>query len=276
MNEETAHSLLQQRLAERPSPNRLDIHSDLLHFALINYALPKQRLEAHILMDRFDIPEFDIHGQKLALMSAVPFWDADFRFVRLAPWLKWQFAQTNYRVYVMDRATGQHVAWFFGTTLGSPIVYAARALWGIPWHYARYAVDCVRAGGTVGKPATANNERYGRYTITTQSDWAAAEIDLHDTGQAITCQPGFGSMAEMQLILTHPVQGFYTRLNGRLGSYSVWHDLIPLTMAQPQHLYFSLYERLNLLSPTEMQQPHSIFLCPRTTFDVHLPPLKLI
>jgi hypothetical protein len=197
-------------------------------------------------------------------MSAVPFWDADFRFVRLAPWLTFQFAQINYRVYVVDRTTGQHVVWFFGTTLGSPLVYAARALWGIPWHYARYEVDCV-----------AENGRYHRYRISSRSAWASADIELSDSGQPMIGQPGFASLDEMHLILTHPMQGFYWRLNGRLGSYSVWHDLIPLTIAQPQHLYFSLYERLGLLSPAEMQQPHSVFLCPRTTFDVHLPPLKL-
>jgi hypothetical protein len=256
--------ILRQRVAQRPPPNRLDIHSDLLHFALINYALPKARLEPYIPTDRFHIPEVDINGEKLALMSAVPFWDADFRFVRLASRLTFQFAQTNYRVYVIDRVTGQHVVWFFGTTLGSPIVYAARWLWGIPWHYARYMVDCV-----------AENGRYRHYHISSQSQWASAEIVLTDTGEPITCQPGFNSLAEMQLILTHPVQGYYWRLNGHLGRYSVWHDLIPLTNAHPQCLYFSLYERLNLLSPAEMQRPHSIFLCPRTTFDVHLPPTKL-
>ena len=258
-----AQATLERRIRQRPSPSRLDIHSDLLHFALINYALPAARLRPHI-RERFHISEFDINGEKLALMSAVPFWDADFRFVRLAPWLKWKFAQTNYRVYVVDRQTGEPVVWFFGTTLGSPIVYAARVLWGIPWHYARYEVDCVPENG-----------RYHHYHISSQSQWATAEISLTDTGEPITCQPGFASMAEMQLILTHPLQGFYYRLNGRLGSYSVWHDLIPLTQATPQHLYFSLYERLDLLTRAEMQQPHSIFLCPRTTFDVHLPPLKL-
>lgn len=251
-------------MAQRPSPNRFDIHSDLLHFALINYALPKVRLEPYIATDRFYIPEFDIAGEKLALMSAVPFWDADFRFVRLAPWHTFQFAQTNYRVYVVDRATDQHVAWFLGTTLGSPIVYGARWLWGIPWYYARYEVNCV-----------VENGRYRQYQLSSHSQWARAEIALVDTGDAITCQPGFNSLAEMQLILTHPVQGYYWRLNGRLGSYSVWHDMIPLTAAQPQHLYFSLYERLGLLSAAEMEQPHSIFLCPRTTFEVHLPPVTL-
>ena len=260
---EKLQTILDRRIAERPSPNRLDIRSDLLHFALINYALPAARLRPRI-PERFDIPEFDINGKKLAMMSAVPFWDADFRFVRLAPWLKWQFAQTNYRVYVVDKTTGEHVVWFFGTTLGSSIVYVARLWWGIPWHYARYEVDCVWQNG-----------RYHHYHITSHSDWAAAEINLTDTGELITHQPGFNSLTEMQLILTHPVLGFYYRLNGRLGSYSVWHDRIPLTTAHAQHLYFSLYERLNLLSRAEMEQPHSIFLCPRTTFDVHLPPLKL-
>ncbi len=264
MKQSLAEAILKKRIRERPSPNLIDIHTNLHHFALINYALPKERLIPHIPTDRFDIPEFEINGQKLAMMSAVPFWDSDFNYVRIAPWLKGQFAQTNYRVYVIDKATNEHVVWFFGTTLGSPIVYGARWLWGIPWHYAQYNVDCLWQNG-----------RYTNYNINSQSNWAASDVQLEDTGEPITVQKGFDSLTEMELILTHPVQGYYWRLNGRLGSYSIWHDKIPLTTAKSKNLYFSLYEKLDLLTPTEMQHPHSIFLCPQTHFDVHLPPKKL-
>ena len=68
----------------------------------------------------------------------VPFWDYDFRFAHLAPFLTFQFGQTNHRVYITDRRTGEPAVWFFGTTLGSPVVTIPRLLWRLPWHMARY------------------------------------------------------------------------------------------------------------------------------------------
>ena len=63
-------------------------------------------------------------------------------------------------------------------------------------------------------------------------------------------------------------------MDGRLGTYSVWHEEIRFTAAAPKNLYFSLYERLGLLSRDEMQQPHSALICPAVTFEVHLPQRK--
>ena len=78
----SARAQLTARLAE-PPPALLDVETDLAHFALITYALPRARLAPHRPADRFEIPEFDIDGQRLALMSAVPFVDEDFHFLRL-------------------------------------------------------------------------------------------------------------------------------------------------------------------------------------------------
>jgi len=255
-------AILKQRLI-RPSPNWLDIHTTLQHFALINYAVPAERLRPHI-PHRFDIPQFEINGRNLALLSVVPFLDTDFRYIRLAPWFKFHFPQTNYRVYVIDHQTNQHVVWFFGTTLGSPIVYLARALWRIPWYFGRYTTHFKQQNG-----------RYTQFTYQTQSTWATAQIELQDTGRPLTLQPGFDTLEQMQLILTHPITGFYYRTDGRLGSYTIWHKLMDLTLAQPNHLHFSLLERLNVLTKQEMNHPHSIFITPTIPFDIHLPPVKL-
>ena len=78
----------------------------------------------------------------------------------------------------------------------------------------------------------------------------------------------------MKLILTHPIEGYFHRLDDALGTYSIWHPEMQLTMGQPKHLYFSLYERLGLLSKEEMQQPHSIFICPQILFEIYLPPRR--
>ena len=254
-------TLIANRITLRRS-GLIDIRSDLLHFALITYALPAERLRPHIPA-RFDIPTFSVNDQQLALMSAVPFLDADFKFYRLAPFVKMQFAQTNYRVYVVDRETGEHCVWFFGTTLGSWVVYIARMLWRIPWHYARYKVDYQY------NPA---RRAYDRYHFSKTSDWASAEIELEDTGERMALHPCFSTLDEQILVLTHPIIGYFYRLDTRPGTYSVWHEEIPLTVGKGKHLYFSLYDRLGLLSRDEMENPHSVLICPRTTFEVHLPP----
>jgi Uncharacterized conserved protein (COG2071) len=241
----------------------MDVLSKLKHFALINYALPKSRLEPYIPAGHFEIPEFTIEGKRLAMMSAVPFVDVDFHFIRLFPCITFHFGQINYRVYVIDKRSKEHVVWFFGTTLGSPVVYIAKGAWGIPWHYARYQIDC-------NYDVQAN--RYKTYQYTIKSKWCHASIKLEDTGQPISSIEGFTSSEEMQLILTHPVDGYFYRSNHKVGSYSVWHKEILFTSGRAHDLYFSLYEQLGLLSRDEMQHPHSIFICPETEFTVFLPP----
>lgn len=241
----------------------LDVRTHLAHFALINYALPKERLIPYIPQDRFEISEYLINGKPMALMSAVPFLDVHFHFKKIFPFLKFQFPQTNYRVYVNDKKTGEPVVWFFGTTLGSHYVYLPRIGFRIPWHYANYKVDCKY-----------NSEKsiYDRYLIESKSKWASSEIDLVDTGQYISDYTGFASYDEMKLILTHPVKGFFYRNDSRLGTYSIWHEEMKLTNANPRKLYFSLYERLGLLSKEEMLNPFSVFICPKILFEVYLPP----
>lgn len=253
---------LNSRLVVQPT-GRIDVLSKLKHFALINYALPKSRLEQYIPQDRFEIPVFTIGGKQLAMMSAVPFFDEDFHFMRVFPFLKLSFGQTNYRVYVIDKKTSEHVVWFFGTTLGSTVVYLPKGIWRIPWHYATYRIDC---------DYDVQSNRYRTFEYLIESKWAAARIKLEDTGEPVSSVEGFSSFEEMQLILTHPVGGYFYRSDKRVGSYSVWHQEIPITTARPKDLYFSLYERLGLLSKEEMQQPHSVFVCPLTEFKVLLPP----
>lgn len=260
-----ASAVLASRLRPRPL-GTWDVVSTLANFALINYALPKERLVKYIPQDRFEIPEFDIKGQRLALMSAVPFLDVDFHFVHFFPFFKFQFGQTNYRVYVIDKKTGEHVAWFFGTTLGSPVVYIPRLLWRIPWHYASYQLDC-----RFDKDA----QRFDSFRYTTESSWASAQIDIEDTGQPVGLTNGFDLLENQTLVVTHPVDGFFHRLDNKLGNYSVWHEVMSMTQGKARNLYFGLYERLGLLSKNEMQSPHSIFICPQIEFKVFLPPKEV-
>ncbi|MCL4507075.1 MAG: DUF2071 domain-containing protein [Chloroflexi bacterium] len=254
--------LLQKRLQPRAA-GRLDVRTTLRHFALINYAVPIKLLRPLIPEDRFDIAEFTIDGKRMGMLSVVPFVDTEFSFHRLAPWLRFSFAQTNHRAYIIDRRTGEYGVWFFGTTLGSPVVEFARSVWQIPWHYARYRVDC---------HYNPIKHRYSTYRMSISSAWCRADFTIWDSGEAVTPQEGFESLDEMKLILAHPVDGFYNRLDGRPGRYAIWHEKMELTSGQATELYFSLYEELGLLTKYEMRHPHSIFIAPRVDFVIYLPP----
>src|SRR4029077_18592425 len=78
-------------------------------------------------------------GGACGLVAVVPFFDYDFRFCRL-PFVRFRFAQTNYRLYVRDRA-GVHLAWFFGTSLDTVWVAIPHYLWQLPWYRARMRFD---------------------------------------------------------------------------------------------------------------------------------------
>ncbi len=238
----------------------------LVHFAMINYALPAERLRPHIPTERFEIPEFQIGGRPCAMLSVVNFLDRDFRFVRLTPFIKHHFPQTNHRAYVIDRRSGEPVVWFFGTTLGAWPVHAARLLWRLPWHRARYTFDCAY---------DETRKAYARYDVTIASDWCGGRIVIEDTGRPLELLEGFDSLAQMKLILTQPIEGFYWRRGGTLGRYTIWHDEIVPTLGLAKELSFSFYRDHGLLDQAELAAPHSIFITPQTEFEIHLPPRKV-
>lgn len=250
----------------RPRLGLLGARTTLRHFALITYALPRERLSALVPEEHFAIDEFALDGRRLALLSVVPFLDTDFRFPRLLSLPRSSFGQTNHRVYVTERRTGERAVWFLGTTLGSALVAVPRHLWRLPWHHARYRFACAY---------DQRARRYARYAIEIDSAWAPGEVELADEGVPAGLLPGFRSLDEQALVLTHPVRGFFRRRDGRLGTYSIWHPELAPTTARPVHLAFGLYQRLGLLSRAEIAQPHSILLAPEVEFDIHLPPRAL-
>lgn len=259
---EKYREILNQRLLRRPL-GFLDAQTDLKHFALINYAVRKEKLEKYIPIDRFEIPVFKTEKGQLALISVVPFMDVDFHFPRVLPWPKFAFYQTNHRAYIIDKQTGQHAVWFFGTNLGTRLVCFPRWMWQMPWHYTIYETDC---------RYNALSCRYEKYQYNFRSKWCDGTVEIEDTSEPTTISESFSCLDEMKLILTHPVSGFFRRSDNRIGSYKIWHPEMTMTKANPKRLYFSLYENLGIMNREEMSQPHSIFLCPKVEFDVHLPP----
>lgn len=250
---------LRERL--RPvRPGLLDIATVLRHFVMVTYSVAPDRLASHLPEGVFTPEILRINNRDRALVSAVFFIDEDFRFVRL-PYPRFRFAQTNYRTYVRRVDNNKPAVWFFGTTLGGWPVHVARKLWRIPWHPGRYTTSMK------GNPV--------RYQYRVESSWAPADIDIVDTGSPLRSAPGFPSSHHLELILTHPVEGFFRRLDGRLGTYSIRHPLMAMTHGRAQRLSIPLFSTLGLLDEDKQATPHSIAICPRVPFHILMPPVVM-
>jgi hypothetical protein len=180
------------RMLTRPSTGGIDAVSGLEHFAIVTYAIPPERLRP-LVHPRYDLDLLEIGGELRALISVVPFIDRDFHFTRL-PFPRWRFGQTNYRAYVMDRETGEHLVWFFGTTLDSWTVGIPRYVWRLPWHRARMRFNC---------EYDEDAKRYLRYELRAKSNWAPLGLELEDSGEPVDHLDGFESLESGEVLLTH-------------------------------------------------------------------------
>ncbi len=239
-----------------------DVKATLEHFAIVSYAVPPDRVRPYV------DPQFDLdcfpgtEGEPLVWVSMVPFEDQDFRFAAM-PWLRFRFGQTNYRTYVIDRSTNRRAVWFFGTTLDSWTVAVPRHLWKLPWHRGRIQFDC---------SYDPNAARYTRYGMTTKSDWGPVDLVLSDSGEPITALDGFPNLDAGLVALTHPLIGVFHRRDGKLGTYSIWHDKLRCTAGHVVKARIGLFDRLGIVPFAEQSKPHSVLIQHRTEFTIFLPP----
>lgn len=243
----------------QPPPSALTVITTLADFAIISFAVQPAALARH-LAPGFEPEVYTLSdGSKRALISAVTFRDLDFRF-QTFPWAKFAFSQTNYRAYVLHR--GRRVAWFFGTSLATPFVLIPRHVWQLPWHFAKMEFETSWTG-----------ELCTDYELTTTADWGAAQLSLEGTAECADCLDGFLDAEDCAVILTHPLIGCYKRRDGRIGSYSVWHDRLTMYRGVAKKAYFQIFEDLALYPPGTM--PHSVIVQRKTEFTIVLPP-KLV
>lgn len=240
----------------RPRYKWCDVVTTLADFAIITYSVEPAAL-AQYLPDGFEPEVFSLtDGSRVAFVSAVPFRDLDFRFA-CATWARFEFGQTNYRAYVKYK--GKRCVWFFGTSLATPLVKIPRHLWQLPWHPAQMQFN-----------TTWNGSSCTEYKLKTSSGKANVELDLLPSGTPSGTLDGFTSADETSEVLTHPLVGYFRRRDGKLGSYSVWHERLNLCRANVRKAQFNLFIQLGLI--TQNQAVHSALVQQTTEFVVQLPP----
>ena len=235
-----------------------DASTTLEHFALVTFDVDPEALAA--AMPPWLKPEVRTldDGRRRAFVSAVSFRDVDFRFA-IAPWLRVSFFQTNYRAYVTG-PDGRRSVYFFGTTLDSPLAAIPRHVWWMPWHRGATRID-------------ADWDADGRclsYRHSCRDAWGAAVVQLEGSEQEAGRLDGFADADDAALVLTHPLDGWFLRPDGRLGRYRVWHRRLRPQLGTALRARYAVFERLGLVD--EDQEPHSVLLQRAVDFDVHLPP----
>jgi uncharacterized protein YqjF (DUF2071 family) len=249
----------------RPAATRWCAETTLHHFAIVTYLVDAVALGRHV-HPRF-APDRLEHGAAAgrALVSVVTFLDRDFRFAGL-PWARASFGQTNYRAYVTDRETGEHVVWFFGTCVDSITVAIPRYAWKLPWHRGRFVFAC-------DHDTRAN--RYRSFAVRTASRWAPAALVLDDGGHAPESLDGFADLESALVFLTHPLRGYFFRRDGALGSYAIWHDRLQPTEARITEARYPLLEALGLVPLGDTAAIHSVLIQKAVDFTIYLPPTRV-
>jgi hypothetical protein len=242
----------------RAELNGLDASTTLEHFALVTFDVDPDALAA--ALPPWLTPEVRTldDGRRRGFVSAVSFRDVDFRFA-IAPWLRVSFFQTNYRAYVTG-PDGRRAAYFFGTTLDSPLALIPRHAWWMPWHRGATRIDADWAA----------DGRCRSYRHSCSDAWGAAVVQLEGSDESPGRLDGFADADDAALVLTHPLDGWFLRPDGRLGRYRVWHERLRPQLGTAQRARYAVFERLGLVA--EDQAPHSVHIQRAVDFDVHLPP----
>lgn len=153
--------------------------------------------------------------------------------------------------------------WFLGTTLDSWTLAVPRYLWNLPWHSASMTFDC-HFDDQTGK--------YKKYSVTADSEWAAASVSLEQKTENTFSFAGFPNAESMLIYLTHPLAGFYYRRDGKLGTYRVWHKRLDVRPASLISADFKLLSKLGIVTASEQNHPYSVLIEPLNEFTIYLPP----
>jgi hypothetical protein len=197
-------------------------------------------------------------GKRRSFVSAVSFRDRDFRFAAL-PWVKRTFNQINYRAYIIG-PDGQPAVFFFHTTLASALALIPKLVWSMPWQTGRLTIDAQWEG-----------DRLTSYRLASGDPSHMADVILEGSHERAGRLDGFAGADDAALTLTHPLDGYFTRRDGLLGRYEVWHDRMQPVLGRAQRAEYRLFTTLELVP--SRQPPHSVLLQHSIDFHVVLPPV---
>jgi hypothetical protein len=110
------------------------------------------------------------------------------------------------------------------------------------------------------------------YRHTCLAQWGAADVRLRGTAEPLGRLDGFTDPDDGALVLTHPLDGYFRKPNGRLGRYAVWHERLHPTIGHAVRARYAVFDEIGLVDPNTT--PHSVLLQRSVDFVVILPPTQ--
>lgn len=245
----------------RPPVTGIDVRCNPSHFSIVVYAVPVSRLLGKVPA-RFRLQTILLDCREMALISVVSFLNTGFTSA-VYPCPRFTMGQSDYRIYVFDTRTSTRCVWFLGSTLDSWMRVVPRYLWRMPWHKGRVSFDC---------SLNEHSGHYDAYKMICGSDWCDAHLELRQSESDQFELPGFPDVETGLVHLTHPLTGYYHRLDGKVGHYSVWHQRLDVKPAVVLTAEFSRLDELGIVSMSEQQYPYAVMVQPSSAFFVYLPP----
>jgi hypothetical protein len=282
-------SSIGEQIADKIPDNMKTMSVTLRHMLLVSHAVPVARVRP-LVPSTLELDTLKINGETCAILQATCFFNDDFHYSPL-PKPSLDFWQMNYRVLTHQRyvenpaaattappaARGEQGMYVFTSYLGT------RASWAVQRAVAsgaEYADFNVITRGQI------DQGHYSNYLIDVNpgDDTPLTQIAARTTDD-LTPQAPFAKWDKMTHFLTHRLQAYaQLSVGSNLLMMPAEHaamnpspaELMPVGN-EVKEARFGVWEKMNLLSPTEMRRPFSVLIQPQIVFTVMAPrPVNIV
>lgn len=220
------------------------------HAVWINYLVSAEKL-ARLIPSQLQPKLVQRQGQLLAWLTV--FASVQQVHLKALPRFKHTQAQMVYRTPVQMHQTAQAGVWQWGEQLDGVGVKS-----GLNPQAAQIRIQAAQTG----------QQHYTRLQYQVASHNEQGNIQLNGSHTLQTAPPGFRSLAQFHLLLIFPNHRFYQTIPNALEQQPCYYADYPnLQLAETRQLYFASLANCGLLSASDMQNPHSVVVCP--SFTVH-------
>ncbi|HEX8235595.1 MAG TPA: DUF2071 domain-containing protein [Abditibacteriaceae bacterium] len=282
-------SSIGEQIAEKIPDNMKTMSVTLRHMLLVSHAVPAVRVRP-LVPASLELDTLKVNGETCAILQTTCFFNDDFHYSPL-PKPSLDFWQMNYRVLthqrLIDKTTniatapvtprGEQGMYVFTSYLGTRASWAVQRAVASGAEYADFNV--ITRGQT-------DQGHYSNYLIDVKpgDDTPVTQIAVR-TNDDLTPQPPFAKWDKMTHFLTHRLQAYAQLSVGEnLILLPAEHALMNPSPAElvpvgneVKEARFGVWEKLNLLSPTEMRRPFSVLIQPQIVFTVLAPrPVQVV
>lgn len=220
---------------------RLDVQS----FLLVTYAVPVERVRAHLPRGLEPDTVAGPDGSPLGLFSATFFHTRNLHLAAL-PWPRFSYRQSTFRIYC-HTPEGKEGVFFVGTYLEPPGLFAQRLL-ARDARRARFRSETRFTPGEeweIGVRATAGEE--------------ALELEARGVDRA-------PEDPEFAVWITQRLYGWIRLTVGGYAEQEVGHAVLSARNGELRRARLDRFRNLDLLTEPEMARPHSVHFVPGAAF----------